>query len=163
MRGKSNIVLQSGERAAFLKTSPRRGSYRTLMISLDSASLEWGEPPNSTKTVTATIGPTMPFAMTMTDVDIGDERPARSPDTKARRMEAAANGQGFMTYAVAELRLRRALVPLLIGGTNGRPGAIIVCGNFWSVIIDRAAHAMAARSGYLQHVDAIKSPFLDTK
>jgi hypothetical protein len=35
-----------------------------------------------------------------------------------RRMEAAANGQGFMPFKVAELRLRRALVPLLIGGRN---------------------------------------------
>jgi hypothetical protein len=35
---------------------------------------------------------------------------------KRRRTEAAANGQGFMTYAVAEARLRRALIPLLVGG-----------------------------------------------
>ncbi len=37
---------------------------------------------------------------------------------KRRRTEAAANGQGFMTYKVAELRLRRALIPLLVGGQN---------------------------------------------
>jgi hypothetical protein len=37
---------------------------------------------------------------------------------KRRRIEAAANGQGFMTYAVAEARLRKALIPLLVGGRN---------------------------------------------
>jgi hypothetical protein len=37
---------------------------------------------------------------------------------KRRRIEAKAAGQGFMTYKNAELRLRRALVPLLIGGRN---------------------------------------------
>jgi hypothetical protein len=38
---------------------------------------------------------------------------------KRRRIEAAANRQGFMTYAVAEARLRRALIPLLTRG--GQP------------------------------------------
>jgi len=42
---------------------------------------------------------------------------------KRRRMEAEANGQGFMTYAVAEARLRRALIPLLVGGQNVGPAA----------------------------------------
>jgi hypothetical protein len=35
-----------------------------------------------------------------------------------RRMEAAAQGQGFMTYPLAELRLRRALILLLVGGNT---------------------------------------------
>jgi hypothetical protein len=38
---------------------------------------------------------------------------------KRRRIEAKAAGQGFMTYKNAELRLRRALVPLLMNG--GQP------------------------------------------
>jgi hypothetical protein len=37
------------------------------------------------------------------------------------RVQAAANGQGFMTYAVAEQRLRKALIPLLVGGRNVGP------------------------------------------
>jgi hypothetical protein len=37
---------------------------------------------------------------------------------KRRRMEAKANGLGFMSYAVAEARLRKALIPLLVGGRN---------------------------------------------
>ena len=40
---------------------------------------------------------------------------------KRRRMEAAANGQGFMTCAAAEARLRKALIPLLVGGQNVGP------------------------------------------
>jgi hypothetical protein len=40
---------------------------------------------------------------------------ARGPGKAAR---AAAQGQGFMTYPVAELRLRRALIPLLVGGNT---------------------------------------------
>jgi hypothetical protein len=35
---------------------------------------------------------------------------------KRRRMEAMLNGRGFMSYAAAEARLRKALVPLLQGG-----------------------------------------------
>ena len=38
---------------------------------------------------------------------------------KRERMEATANGRGFMSYRVAEARLRRALIPMLTGG--GRP------------------------------------------
>jgi hypothetical protein len=38
---------------------------------------------------------------------------------KRRRIEAKAAGQGFMTYAVAEARLRKALIPLLMRG--GQP------------------------------------------
>ncbi len=38
-----------------------------------------------------------------------------------RRTAAAANGQGFMSYAVAEARLRKALIPLLVGGQNVGP------------------------------------------
>jgi hypothetical protein len=37
---------------------------------------------------------------------------------KRRRMEAMLNGRGFMSYAAAEARLRKALVPLLQGGGN---------------------------------------------
>jgi hypothetical protein len=37
---------------------------------------------------------------------------------KRRRLAAGLRGEGFMSYAVAELRLRRALVPLLQGGGN---------------------------------------------
>jgi hypothetical protein len=40
---------------------------------------------------------------------------------KRRRTVAAANGQGFMTYKVAEMRLRRALIPQLVGGQNAGP------------------------------------------
>jgi hypothetical protein len=40
---------------------------------------------------------------------------------KRRRAEAAANGKGFMSCAVAEARLRRALIPRLIGGQNVGP------------------------------------------
>jgi hypothetical protein len=40
---------------------------------------------------------------------------------KRRRIEAKAAGLGFMTYKNAELRLRRALIPLLIGGQNVCP------------------------------------------
>jgi hypothetical protein len=46
-------------------------------------------------------------------------RGAMKEFTKAyrrQRLAAAASGKGFMTFAVAELRLRRALIPLLIGG-----------------------------------------------
>jgi hypothetical protein len=35
---------------------------------------------------------------------------------KLRRLEANANGSGFMTYKIAVARLRRALIPLLMGG-----------------------------------------------
>jgi hypothetical protein len=35
---------------------------------------------------------------------------------KVMRLAAKQRGEGFMSYAAAELRLRRALVPLLIGG-----------------------------------------------
>jgi hypothetical protein len=39
---------------------------------------------------------------------------------KRRHMAATARGEGFMSYQNAELRLRRALIPLLQGGrTNG--------------------------------------------
>jgi hypothetical protein len=38
---------------------------------------------------------------------------------KARQMAAAARGEGFMSFATAELRLKRALIPLLISG--GKP------------------------------------------
>ena len=37
---------------------------------------------------------------------------------KQRRMAAAARGAGFMSYAAAEARLRKALVPLLVGGNT---------------------------------------------
>jgi hypothetical protein len=40
---------------------------------------------------------------------------------KRRRIEAKAAGQGFMTYKNAELRLRRALVPLLVSGQGVGP------------------------------------------
>jgi hypothetical protein len=35
---------------------------------------------------------------------------------KRHRLAAAASGHGFMSFAVAEQRLRRALIPLLMGG-----------------------------------------------
>jgi hypothetical protein len=41
---------------------------------------------------------------------------------KRRRMAATARGEGFMSYAVAEARLRKALVQLLQGG--GKPEAV---------------------------------------
>jgi hypothetical protein len=40
---------------------------------------------------------------------------------KKRRMAAATRGEGFMTYNVAEARLRLALIPLLVGGRNVGP------------------------------------------
>jgi hypothetical protein len=40
---------------------------------------------------------------------------------KRRRTEAKAAGLGFMKYKNAELRLRRALVPLLVSGQNVGP------------------------------------------
>jgi hypothetical protein len=40
---------------------------------------------------------------------------------KRRRIEAKAAGQAFMTYKNAELRLRRALVPLLVSGQGVGP------------------------------------------
>jgi hypothetical protein len=40
---------------------------------------------------------------------------------KRRRIEAKAAGLGFMTYKNAELRLRRALVPLLVSGQGVGP------------------------------------------
>ena len=37
-----------------------------------------------------------------------------------QRREAAAQGKGFMSYKAAEVRLRRALIPMLVsGGTIG--------------------------------------------
>jgi hypothetical protein len=38
---------------------------------------------------------------------------------KARRMAAAAKGEGFMSYKIAEMRFRRALIPLIQNG--GKP------------------------------------------
>jgi hypothetical protein len=40
---------------------------------------------------------------------------------KEHRMAAMARGQGFMTYKVAQARLRRALVPLLANGRTIGP------------------------------------------
>ncbi len=37
---------------------------------------------------------------------------------KRRRIAAAANGQGFKSFKVAELRLRQALIPLLVDGRS---------------------------------------------
>jgi hypothetical protein len=51
-------------------------------------------------------------------------RGAMKEFTKAyrrHRLAAIARGEGFMSYAVAELRLRRALVPLLVGGRANGP------------------------------------------
>ena len=45
---------------------------------------------------------------------------------KRRRTEAAANGEGFMTYAVAEARLRKALIPLLAGGKQANGQSLFV-------------------------------------
>ena len=42
---------------------------------------------------------------------------------KRRRMEATANGRGFMNYKVAEARLRAALIPMLVGGGRHAVGA----------------------------------------
>jgi hypothetical protein len=41
---------------------------------------------------------------------------------KLRRMVATANGRGFMSYKIAQMRLRRALIPILVSG--GADGAI---------------------------------------
>jgi hypothetical protein len=39
---------------------------------------------------------------------------------RARRLAATMRGEGFMPFKTAELRLRRALIPLLVnGGTVG--------------------------------------------
>jgi hypothetical protein len=40
---------------------------------------------------------------------------------RQRRMAAMASGKGFMAYRIAEARLRRALIPLLVGGGTIRP------------------------------------------
>jgi hypothetical protein len=37
---------------------------------------------------------------------------------KRRRMEATMRGEGFMTFANAELRFKRALIPLLMNGVK---------------------------------------------
>ena len=36
-------------------------------------------------------------------------------------MAATARGEGFMSYAVAEARLRKALIPYLVGGRTIGP------------------------------------------
>jgi hypothetical protein len=48
-----------------------------------------------------------------------------------RRIAAAERGKGFMSYKVAELRFKRALVPLLMN--NGKP---MVGTSFFSAIFD---------------------------
>lgn len=40
---------------------------------------------------------------------------------KQHRMAATARGERFMTYKIAEARLRRALIPLLVGGRTIGP------------------------------------------
>ena len=45
---------------------------------------------------------------------------------KRRRMEATMSGKGFMTYATAMTRLRRAPIPMLVNRQSGWPGAIAV-------------------------------------
>jgi hypothetical protein len=40
---------------------------------------------------------------------------------KARRLAASTQGKGFMSFAVAEGRLRRALISRLVGGQNAGP------------------------------------------
>jgi hypothetical protein len=40
---------------------------------------------------------------------------------KARRLAARARGEGFLSYRVAQQRLRAALIPLLMNG--GKPAA----------------------------------------
>jgi hypothetical protein len=42
---------------------------------------------------------------------------------KRRRLAAGLRGEGFMSYGNAELRLRRALIPLLMGGGKPAVGA----------------------------------------
>jgi hypothetical protein len=37
---------------------------------------------------------------------------------RRRRIAATLRGEGFMPFKTAELRLRRALIPLLVGGNN---------------------------------------------
>jgi hypothetical protein len=39
-------------------------------------------------------------------------------------MAAADRGEGFMSFKVAEARLRRALIPRLIGGTVGTTSSL---------------------------------------
>ena len=51
-------------------------------------------------------------------------RGAMKEFTKAyrlRRIAAKARGEGFMSFKVAELRLRRALIPLLVNGRTIGP------------------------------------------
>jgi hypothetical protein len=40
---------------------------------------------------------------------------------RRRRLAATARGEGFMSYAVAEARLRKALIPYLVGGRTIGP------------------------------------------
>jgi hypothetical protein len=50
---------------------------------------------------------------------------------RLRRVAAAERGKGFMSYKVAELRLKRALIPLLVNG--GKPA---VGTSFFTTIFD---------------------------
>jgi hypothetical protein len=53
---------------------------------------------------------------------LGQRRPAvrrRFLQGKWRRLAAMANGHGFMSYKIAEQRLRLAMVPILMAG--GKP------------------------------------------
>jgi hypothetical protein len=48
----------------------------------------------------------------------GGRLSAFNREYRARRMAASARGAGFMSYAIAERRLKRAMVPLLAGGMS---------------------------------------------
>jgi hypothetical protein len=53
---------------------------------------------------------------------------------KRHRMPATARGEGFMSFKIAELRLRRALIPLLVnGGKQPMVGATLFEEIFWTV------------------------------
>jgi hypothetical protein len=61
---------------------------------------------------------------------------------KARRSTAATQGKGFMTYAAAELRLRRALIPLLMRGGQPAVGSSLFAENFQDSIALRGARGI---------------------
>jgi hypothetical protein len=44
---------------------------------------------------------------------------------KQHRLAVTARGEGFMTCAVAELRLRRALIPYFVGGNIQTPSLFV--------------------------------------
>jgi hypothetical protein len=66
---------------------------------------------------------------------------------QAGRAAVLARGEGFIAYKVAEARLRRALIPLLVGRALDRTGAIVVR----SGAAIRNKRTWPARAGLYRH------------